>query len=399
MVVMALLLALPRGLYAQAETNQRFVKIVHSAQGTTAVDSLGGAWYYDSDQGVFVRGDGRAAGAESATSTADTTAVGGDEIILPPEIRCVDIHRGDITKLFEDVVVDVDERVEGTVFSGRDVIVKGLVTGDVVSMRAVVVEGTGEVRGNVVAKEIRRERGGRILGERSEVPFPAVSGWGLPAGFLVVPSMVTFFITGFLIFLCVIILALAPNPARRVVVRIDRGVVSAFFWGVLGWFSIVPVFALLIITIVGIPVAILVFPLVIVAAIALAFASVALYLGERVCSRIGRSGVSIYTKGICGVLAVEGLAIAANIFNMLGAAVVHHILTVIYIIVVLVAVTIGLGAVIATRFGSRPKRPETPAGTELSVRVALVSPPPLVPNPPSPPPPIPPPTDSFRATE
>ncbi len=397
MVVAALLLALPGGLYAQTESNQRFVKIVHSAQGTTAVDSLGQTWYYDADQGVCVRGQGRGAGAETTAAATDTAAAGGNEMILPPEIRCVDVHQGDITKFFEDVVVEVDERVEGTVFGGRDVIIKGLVTGDVVSMRSVVVEGTGEVRGNIVDKEIRRERGGRILGERSEVPFPAVSGWGLPAGFLVVPSMVTFFITGFLIFLCVIILALAPNPARRVAVRIGRGVVSSFFWGLLGWFSIVPVFALLIITIVGIPVAILGFPLVIVAAVALAFVSVALYLGERICPWIGRPGASIYTKGICGVLAVEGLTIAANIFNVLGAAVVHQILTVVYIIVVSVAVTIGLGAVIATRFGSRPKRPETPAGTASPVQVVLVSPPPPVV--PSPPPPVPPPSDSFRATE
>ncbi|MDD4051969.1 MAG: polymer-forming cytoskeletal protein, partial [candidate division Zixibacteria bacterium] len=133
---------------AQDSSKQRFVRITHSTEGTVAIDSAGGVWHYDAGSGEFVSGELADVKTLSDQTDEDTS---GEELMLPADIRCTDVHEGDISRLFSEVVVEVDERVTGAVFSGRDVIIKGLVDGDVVSLRTVTVAGTGEVRGNIIA--------------------------------------------------------------------------------------------------------------------------------------------------------------------------------------------------------------------------------------------------------
>jgi cytoskeletal protein CcmA (bactofilin family) len=374
---------------AQESSKQRFVRITHSTDGTTAVDSAGDVWHYDADRGEFVSGEAAEAGKASDFSDEDTTEGG---IELPAEIRCTNVHEGDISQLFNEVEVDVDERVTGAVFSGRDVIVKGLVDGDVVSLQTVTITGTGEVRGNVIAKEIRRERGGRVLGQQSKVWFPAFSGWRAP-GLFVLPWLVTVAFIGFIIFITVIVIALAPGPIGRVAARVELAPIKSFFIGLLGWFSIIPIFALLIITIVGIPVAILAFPLLLVGAVVMALAAAAIFIGQRICPLFRWEKKSLYLKAICGIIAVEVLDVMASLFGALGAEVFHYLLLAIYLVVSLAAMTIGFGAVIATRFGTRPKL--TGAGIKIEIHADGGDTAPRV----SPPPPVTPPPGPKNATE
>ncbi|MDD4052674.1 MAG: polymer-forming cytoskeletal protein, partial [candidate division Zixibacteria bacterium] len=329
----------------------------------------------------------------------------GEELMLPADIRCTDGHEGDISRLFSEVVVEVDGRVTGAVFSGRDVIIKGLVDGDVVSLRTVTVAGTGEVRGNIIAKEIRRDRGGRVLGQQSKVWFPAVGSWRVP-GLFVLPWLVTVAFIGIVIFITVIVIALAPGPVGRVSARIDQATVKSFLIGIAGWFSLIPIFILLIITIVGIPVAILAFPLLLVGAIVVAVAAAAIFIGDKLCPLFHWEKKSLYMKAICGVIAVELIDIAAALFGALGATLIQYILLVLYLVVALATVTIGFGAVISTRFGTRPK----PGGASAKVEIhfdagptapQVSPPPPLSQEPPSvsPPPPVTPPPGPKNATE
>lgn len=388
---------------AQEPSKQRFVRITHSTDGTIAVDSAGGVWHYDADRGEFVPGEPADVDKTSELSDEEDTLDQGIE--LPAEVRCTNIHEGDISRLFNEVVVGLDERVTGAVFSGRDVIIKGLVDGDVVSLQTVTITSTGEVRGNVIAKEIRRDRGGRILGQQSKVWFPAFGGWNVP-GLFVLPWLVTAAFIGFIIFITVIVIALAPKPVGRVAARIDQAPVKSFFIGVLGWFSIIPIFGLLIITIVGIPVAILAFPLLLVGAVVLAVAAAAIFIGDKVCPLFHWQKKSIYLKAICGIIAVEVIDIVASLFGALGAAPIHYILLALYLIVTLGAATIGFGAVIVTRFGTRPKA--AGAGITVEIRTGggepapqVSPPPPLSQEPPSvsPPPPVTPPPGPKNATE
>jgi hypothetical protein len=348
---------------AQVEGERTFVKIVHSAEGTVAVDSSGQKWYNDSETGEFSTSKKRPARSDRGSEQAATSDYGDDGIVLPPEVRCTDVYVGDITELFEDVVVDLDERIEGSVTSGKDVIVMGLVVGNVVSFQTVTVESTGEVRGDVFGKQIIRERGGKIVGQRNELPLPNMIGMDIPTVPSILPGFMNLVFLGFLIFICAIVIALVPKPLERIVAKIRKEIIKSFFWGVLGWFSLLPVLALLIITIVGIPVAFLVFPVALVAGIVLAYVSVAIYLGERLCPLVGWQDKSRYIIGICGVVLLELMRLIGSFFEVVGLGFLSGLFTISYIVVCSIALTIGFGAVVSTRFGIGTKRAKPPSGT------------------------------------
>lgn len=366
---------------AQTESTHTFVKIIHSPDGTTAVDAKGKVWRYDSEKGDFV-----VAESQEIPSVPGTGGDSSDEIMLPPEVRCTDVHYGDINDFFKDVTVGLDERIEGSVTSGKDVTIKGLVTGDVVCFQTVVVENTGEVRGNVTAREIRRERGGKILGHPKEVAFPQIGNFQLPSYRGWKTGVIALFLTGFLIFICAIMIALVPTPLGRIVDKISAHVISSFFWGLLGWFAIAPIFVLLLITIVGIPIAILLYPLIIIAALVLGFTSMAIYVGGRLCPRIGLQNPSLYIKGIIGIVAVKALLILTSLAALLGSEGLFVLFMVLYIIAASVFLTIGFGAVLSARFGLKPRQ------ISVTATITVPSPPPSptagMPPMPSPPPPI-----------
>lgn len=375
-----------------AQEERRFVKIVHSTDGTTAIDSSGQSWRYDAEAGVFVPSSET---TDSGRSSLDDEA--GDEVLLPPEIRCTDIRYGDITNFFDDIEVALDQRVEGSVTGGKDIVIRGLVTGDVVSFQKVIIERSGEVRGDVTAREIHRERGGRILGQRREVDIPdvdinlpeAYGGWR--------HGVVALFLTGLLIFVVVIIIAMVPANLDRVHDKVVTRPIASFFWGLLAWIAVGPVFGLLVITIVGIPVAILIYPLVILAAILLGFSAVAIYVGGLICPRLGLQEPSKYIKAICGVVALEALQALLVLMALIGIGGLATMFLVFYIIAAAVMVTIGFGAVLSARFGVVRKRRATviiQGGATVHVPqpppVMGGTPLPLIPTPP--PAPTPPPS-------
>ena len=379
---------------AQDQQTRTFVKILHTTNETIAVDSAGREWIYDAAQARFVPIDeARDSTAEPSDQTNDDYDVDG--VILPPEIRCTNIHKGDIVELFSEVTVDVDERVEGLVVSGRDVTVLGLVVGDVVSYRTVHIARTGEIRGDVVAEDLERERGGRLLGEWHRVSFPQAVGFGAPIVSRSLPDALAVFLIAFQVFLCLIVIAIVPKQLQRIITKIESGAVKAFFWGLLGWFSVLPIFALLLITIVGIPIAVLIYPLVFVAAVILAYVSVSVFIGSIVSKLFGWHDRSIYIRGIVGVVALAAVRLLADILTTIGLGALGAILGVLYIIVMAVALTVGFGAVLSARFGMEPKRARLTV--HMGPAPAVKPPPPPQVNPsqtfgPEPPPlPIPPP--------
>lgn len=388
-IYIVLLCLLSAAVPAQDESRQTFVKIIHSTSETIAIDSTGDEWIYDRDQGQFVPIDEYTSAAGETSGTDEEP--GSSEIILPPEIRCTDVHEGDIVELFRDVTVGFDERVEGMVVSGRDVIVKGLVIGDVVSFRTVTVESSGEVRGDVIASEINRERGGRILGEQRQMPMPG-NVVTIPRVTPAFPDMSGIFLVIFQIFVVVIVLALGAGPVGRIIDKIEHGVIKSFFWGLLAWFAVLPIFVLLVITIVGIPIAVLIYPFALLLAIILAFVSSAAYIGRRLSPLIGWEDRSSYLKAILGVVAVGAILLLSNLADAVGIEPLRGLLAAIFVVIGVVALTVGLGGVVTARFGMRPK-PARPGPQYPQAPTVSPPPPPRMdtrPQPPSPPPPPPP---------
>jgi hypothetical protein len=393
---------------AQVDQERRFVKITHSSDKTIAVDSSGQEWYYDKETGEFVTPDEYRESSRREYGSDDEDDLGSDKLVLPPEKRCTDKHIGDVIDLLGEVVVGFDQRIEGSI-TARKVVVKGLVIGNVVSYSTVRVESHAEVRGDVFAKEITTERGGRILGSKHEVPFPELigeGGPGMPSGGTVFEALV---LTGFFAFICLITIALVPDRLNRIVTRVEQGAVSSFFWGVLVWFSILPLFVLLIITIVGIPIAILVYPFALIAAVVLGYVAVALFIGKKVSPYFKWQDKSVYIKGLLGVCFLAALRILWSFFDSVGATGLDTFFMVIYIVLASVAITIGIGAVVSSKFGAVPRpagppRMGTPPEAPRPVPPVKPPPPPKTePIPPqiiTPPPPIPPPVPkSGNATD
>jgi hypothetical protein len=386
---------------AQESDETRFVKIKHTADRTVAFDSSGDKWIYDSELGEFVHEDDYEGGG------GDDSDIGPDAVILPPEIRCTDIHKGDITEVFSRVVVEIDERIEGSVTSGKDIIIKGLVTGNVLSYRTVTVESTGEVRGDVIAREIISERGGRIIGQRTEVTLPG--GIGVPEVGGVFPDFMGVIFTGFLIFLCIIVIALLPKQVHRVVTRITTETLKSFLVGLLAWFAILPLFVLLVITIVGIPIALLIFPFALIAAFLLGYVGITIYIGNKFCPVFGWQDKSIYIKSICGVIFIAIIRLLANFLATIGLEGLALFIAIVYMVLAFVAVSTGLGAVVTTRFGTRERHAgitpdDGPHRHEPQPAPPVKPPPPpqTEPLPPqvTPPPPVPPPPPkSGNATD
>ena len=120
---------------------------------------------------------------------------------------------------------------------------------------------------------------------------------------------------------------------------------------------ILPVFLLLIITIIGIPLAILVEPLVVVATFILGYTGVSYFIGEKLKDRTSlKPGTPIMTL-VIGILAVEAILLLARVIGILG----HPFTPISWILTFFgwafwfVVITVGFGAAILTRLGTRPK--------------------------------------------
>jgi hypothetical protein len=380
-------------MQAQDENGREFTKIVHSSDGTMAIDSLGEVWYYDEESGEFIRSDRyREIHSELSEYSREPYAAFDDEIIPSPEERCTEIIHGDVSDLFNDINVGLCQRIEGAVICGKNVTVEGLVTGNIVCFQTVTVTRTGEVRGDVIARKIRKQSGGRIFGSRSEIPFPVVPGIDITPSLGFIPGLVSIFITVLLFFLSLIVLALFSEQTGRVVNKIKKNTVASFFWGLLVWFSILPVFVLLCITLVGIPIALLVYPLAIVATIVFAYATSAYFIGERLSRFWGWQDKSKYIKVITGVVFLELTRTLSILFSIIGAGPLGNLFLVIFIVINAVALTIGAGAVLTSKFGRKPKAVEAKA----EIPATPPSPPEMPEAPPINPPPPP---GSKNATE
>lgn len=304
---------------------------------------------------------------------------GGDVIRVE-----TDEHHDQVTQLANDIEVREDETVRGDVICiFCDVDVQGEVTGSAVSVFGNVnVDGRagadavapfgrvrvgpdGHVRGGVSASKIVRDPGGRIDGSRNELFINIFGGddgltdaWSRTTFTIIVLLKILFWL-----FLVLLAHALSARNITKVKERIQRSYAKSFLMGVLGQILLLPVFLLLLITIIGIPVALCVLPLMIFGGIVLAQAAVGQLVGEKIAENTSLPLKTPLAKTVGGVAALQIFAYLTIVFiwpaghGSSGGAfrLVTLIMFVLSAIVGYVVITLGSGAVILTRFGTRPK--------------------------------------------
>jgi hypothetical protein len=286
----------------------------------------------------------------------------------------IELNGGDLVKFGKDITIEESEKVPGDVVAlGGDVRVNGLVEGDVVSIGGDIrVSSTGIIEKDAVSigGEIVQEPGAIIKGRSQELGFLPGKLLGFHTGphFLSGVSFIfSLFKILFLFFLGIVVLALVPKNVQKVKDKITKNPWQSALIGFLGEILILPVFILLLITIIGIPVAIIILPLAILLGFLLGYTSISLLIGEKLKQNTNLKPQTQMLTLVLGILTVEFISLFASflrifwgffspfalIFAILGALITYIVLTV------------GFGGAILTLLGTKPKDkpvvPVTPA--------------------------------------
>ena len=320
----------------------------------------------------------------------------GIEIHIPPDIEGggPGENPDQIVQMLGKVHVPADEEVRGDVICiFCDVEIDGSTTGSAVSVFGnVSVNGSvgseatapfgrvhiaeqGVVYGDVVASEVEREPGGRIGGRRHEILLNVFGSegagefWSKQVFVVLVVLKILFWL-----FLVLLAHALAARNIGKVKARMQQSYIKAFLVGVLGQILLLPVWLILVVTIIGIPVAIFVMPLMLFAGLILAMAAVGQLVGDKIAENTTLPLHSSLSHTMAGVAALQIFAYLSILFILptghpaFGPA--FRMATVAMIVLAgitgYVVITLGTGAVLLTRFGTRPKEPAVPRPEAIS---------------------------------
>lgn len=285
----------------------------------------------------------------------------------PPEPPTISTT-GEIIRFGQDIHVSEDQTVQGDVVAmGGDVTIEGKVTGSVTAMGGDVHLMPGaRVDQDVVCLggTLVEEPGATVGGQRVTAPRSSGAQFMLPflgaigAGFEIMGKLLGVL---FLLGLSWLVVKLAPGRTKDALSLIERDGGAAFMMGLLLWALIIPsvimlaiAMALLCITIIGIPLA---------AALAVAYVAffvIAAFwgsvightlIGGLLHGRFRGPAPSLGVAVIWGVLAVEGLTIAAALFGFLPIfGFVGGLMKFVYIVLSLVLVTLGAGSLVLSEY-------------------------------------------------
>ena len=281
----------------------------------------------------------------------------------------VELNEGDIVKFGKDITVEEGEKVSGDIVAiGGDVHVMGTVEGDVVSIGGnIYVTSTGVIEKDAtsVGGDVEKEPGAVIKGQTQGLSFlpggffgfHPITFWNRGIGFLFTLLMILF-----LFFLSIISLALVPRNVQKIKDEVSRNAWKSALIGFLGEILILPVFILLLITIIGIPVAILILPLFILIAMILGYTSVSLIVGEKLKQNTNLKPQTQMLTLALGILAVEFMSLFANFLRIFCGlfSPLCVIFAILGFMITYVVFTIGFGGAILTLLGTRPKDKAAP---------------------------------------
>ncbi|HVP35569.1 MAG TPA: hypothetical protein VMT04_01105 [Terriglobales bacterium] len=348
----------------QDTTGQKITEIKIGDQGIT-IKTQEGKEIKEKTGAVVVGKEGVKITTTEPAETSHTEI----KIQLPKHTTTVELNEGDVVKFGRDITVEAGEKVPGDIVCiGGDVYVKGTVEGSVVSIGGdVFVSSTGVIEKDAtsIGGDVKKEPGAIIRGQTQGLGF--VPGrflifhpgafWSRGIGFLI-----TLLIILFTFFLSIISIALVPKNIQKIKEEVSRNVWKSALIGFLGEILILPAFILLIITIIGIPVAFLVLPLFILVAMILGFTSVSLIVGEKLKQNTNIKPQTQMLTLALGIFAIEFLWLFASFLRIFCGIFSPFciIFAILGFVITYVVSTIGFGGAISTLLGTRPKDKPAP---------------------------------------
>jgi hypothetical protein len=277
-----------------------------------------------------------------------------------------------IFRMGRDIVVDEDEVVDGDVVAlGGSIQVRGSVNGSAVAIGGdVEVFSTGAVEEDAVSigGQVTKRGGAVVRGEKVSVGFLRSPRIRLPFGPAHFPMFHPFGFTAwafigrvfkilFFIFLGIVVLAILPKNVNKIKEKVKHDLVKSGLVGLAAQVLVIPIFILLMITIIGIPVALLVQPLLIIAALILGYTGTCLFVGEKLQEHTSLKPETKIMVLVVGILAVELVPLVARTIGIFGGpfSPLALIFSIIGWLIAYVVITVGFGAAILSRLGTRPK--------------------------------------------
>lgn len=299
-----------------------------------------------------------------------------------PHIRVDDGEGEGLVRVFSDAEVPAGRHVEGDVVAVFGTVdVTGSVSGDVVSVcGSVHLRPGASVGGDVVSVggALDRAPNATVGGQSISIGF-LPSAWGLPAlPFMIGTVLLLWFITMVLAWLMQL---LAPVRVARITETAARQFVGSFFLGVLSFPLSVLAMALLFVTVVGIPVALL-WPIAYTVMLWAGLVIGAAVLGCGLLRRRPGEGGIVGPAALGGLMISVILIAAAALSGPPGAT--RTLALLFGLVGVLLAFglsAVGAGAMLLSRGGREPASGAAPFGAAV--------PPPPPPAPPSAAPPAP----------
>jgi hypothetical protein len=341
-----------------SDTSIVFNKILLTDEGIIAVDTNGNKWHYDFDEDQFIEGTG---------------LVDSDD--NPIEKRCTE--KKYVNPLDRSISIGANQYVDGDIIVYGKVTVNGWVKGSVKSLNGkVLVTGSGRVDGNVEAPDIVIRDGGEVLGELVitdiSIGFDEIKQSFDIDGIIIVISLMFFvFFVGFLL------LALIPQKINIFNQCFYENKLKTTLIGFVSLFLMPLVFALVIITIIGIALTPLI-PLIYLIAMIMGIVAFSNKLGKTISSKFVNSTGNIFFTTFIGLtLITSGWILTAILLGMdSGVSTGFGIFTLVLMILISAyPICSGLGAAVLTRFGFKPYKKLQ--DRQPSVKPSAPAPPPM----------------------
>lgn len=265
--------------------------------------------------------------------------------------------RKQITRWGENVIVDEESRVNSDIQVVRaNVTVKGVVNGDVTTMGGdIYVTSTGVINGNAVAVggKVKKDDGARITGATMQLKLPLMNAARDSTYQLILGIVLLVILLGLLF--AWLMVALVPVPMNRIAEELARNPFKSFLFGYILYIGLPIAWVLLLVTILGIPVALLVIPLAFPLAIVQAYAAINIAVGRRLFKKENTLQAFIF-----GGLATTTIPLLIMIIGYATNSLALFVINMIFLgFFLFLFVPFGLGAALNTRFGFNRKDKKT----------------------------------------
>lgn len=270
----------------------------------------------------------------------------------------------DITSWGKDVFLEEDERIKADIIvvSG-DAIINGTIEGDVIVFGGnIYVNSTGYISGDAIAigGHVKKEEGAKITGSTVTISLP----------FVIMPKGSAFqIIQGFLLFAIIIgvvfsalSISLFPKPINYISEKLSVHPVKSFLFGYIAYIGVFLIWLLLIVSVIGIPLAFFGEPIAFLILVVFAYAATNYVLGGKLFREKSPFNSFLY-GGLITTVIPFFLLLTGYFTNSLLLFVLNMILLGFFIFVFL---PFGLGATVLARFGFPPKVKKSNTPAELT---------------------------------